>query len=134
MNDVTAKTLQPFFELSALLRAHGFAVSPDQTMGFLEAINVLGPRDINDVYQAAIALFSVTPERRPEFDAIFQKVFYGLTVSANAQGADDSVDGYEATGEAQTVEAQQDDAGSGIEASTTERLQSREFTLSLIHI
>ena len=35
-----------FVEFAALLRAHGFAVAPEQTTTFLAAINLLGPRNM----------------------------------------------------------------------------------------
>jgi len=121
--------LQPLLSLSQQLRQHGFLISPDQTMGFIEAVGVLGPRDINDVRQAAIALFAIAPERLFEFDAIFQSIFFGLTVAADAKGSDDEVDAFEPAGDQQTVDVQDMESEVGAESVDAEHLRSREFTV-----
>ncbi|MEM7257336.1 MAG: VWA domain-containing protein [Pseudomonadota bacterium] len=124
---MTLAALQPLFTLASRLRLHGFAVSPDQTMGFVEAVGVLGPRHISDIRHAAIALFAITPERLFEFDAIFQEIFYGTVVSAEAKSSDDSVDAHEDTGQMQSQDIQDDSPPAGTEAVTTEQLHSRQF-------
>ena len=53
-----SRALEPFLALPAALRQHGFAVSPDQTVGFLAAVNLLGPRSLDDIYRAARAVLN----------------------------------------------------------------------------
>ena len=89
------RVLEPFFALAVALRQAGFAVSPDQTMGFIEAVDILGARGIHDVYQSALALFAIPPERRDEFDAIFRSIFAGQMVAGDAEDDDDEADAIE---------------------------------------
>ena len=44
-----------FISFVALLRVNGFAVAPEQTTAFLAAIELLGPRSLEDIRQAALA-------------------------------------------------------------------------------
>ncbi len=71
----------PFVTFAPLLRAHGFAVSPDQTMGFVEAVGLLGPKGMTDIHRAAVALLAPAPERREEFDALFRTHFMGQALA-----------------------------------------------------
>ena len=68
---------RPFVAFPTLLRAHGFAVSPDQTITFLEAISILGPRSLEQVRQAAWATLAPQPHQRETFDALFDFHFLG---------------------------------------------------------
>jgi uncharacterized protein with von Willebrand factor type A (vWA) domain len=68
---------RPFVSFPALLRDHGFAVSPDQTITFLQAITVLGPRSLEQVRQAAWATLAPQPHQRETFDALFDFHFLG---------------------------------------------------------
>jgi uncharacterized protein with von Willebrand factor type A (vWA) domain len=70
------------------LRGNGFAVSPDQTMAFIEAVGLLGPRDMADVYRAATATLAPPHERRAEFDALFRFLFHGHSLAS----AEDALD------------------------------------------
>ena len=126
---MTPQALQPLLVLSRQLHRHGFAVAPDQTIGFIEAVGVLGPRDVQDIRRAAIALFAIPPDRMFEFDAIFQAVFLGLTVAAQAEGSDDEVDAFEPTGGEQSVEVQDSQSEVGVGPAGGEQLRSREFTV-----
>ncbi|MEL6236858.1 MAG: hypothetical protein AAFR46_20885, partial [Pseudomonadota bacterium] len=91
--------LRPFVDFAGLLRANGFAVAPDQTIGFIQAIGLLGPRGLTDIYRAARALFAVPPEQVEAFDALFRAFFLGQTVSAPAQGDEgEEVEAHEASG------------------------------------
>lgn len=119
------RALGPFFALAQSLRAAGFAVSPDQTQGFIAAIGALGPRGINDVHAAALALFAIPPERRIEFDAIFRAIFLGHVVSADAEGDDDETDAYEPETSTIEVELEEGEEPSGAEATAAERLADR---------
>ncbi|MES1149779.1 MAG: hypothetical protein ABUL53_11430, partial [Bradyrhizobium guangdongense] len=53
-----------FVDFVGLLRANAFAVAPEQTTSFLSAIDLLGPRNLNDIRQAALATLAPPPERR----------------------------------------------------------------------
>lgn len=68
---------RPFVDFAGLLRANGFPVAPEQTMAFLAAIDLLGPRSIEDVRRAAYATFGPSPERTAAFDALFRAHFLG---------------------------------------------------------
>jgi hypothetical protein len=61
----------------ALLRANGFAVAPEQTTAFLAAIELLGPRGLEDIHQAGLATLAPPPERRATYDRLFDIHFRG---------------------------------------------------------
>ena len=44
-----------FVSFVTLLRLNGFAVAPEQTVAFLAAIELLGPRGIDDIHRAGLA-------------------------------------------------------------------------------
>ena len=83
------KGVKPFVDFPALLRAQGFAIAPEQTMGFIEAVGLLGPRSMKDIYQASRALLGPSPERLDEFDALFRAFFFGQTLKAPAPSDDE---------------------------------------------
>ena len=123
------RAVRPFVEFPAILRAHGFAAAPDQTIGFLSAIALLGPRRMNDIRRAALAMLAVPHEREPEFDALFRAFFLGQTVAAATDSGsdDDAVDAYEPTrGDGEVLEAE-DESEAGAEATLVERLSQRAF-------
>jgi uncharacterized protein with von Willebrand factor type A (vWA) domain len=66
-----------FVAFPALLREHGIAAAPEQTMTFLAAVELLGPRSIADVRKAAVATLAPHPEQRERFDALFDLHFLG---------------------------------------------------------
>lgn len=123
------RAARPFVEFPTLLRAHGFAVSPDQTVGFIEAIGLLGPRDIQDIRRAAIAMLAIPHDRIEEFDALFRAFFLDQTVAAEAtsEQEDDAVEAYEPTGAVEEVEDAPEEDETGEEASAAERLGRRDF-------
>lgn len=77
---------RPLVAFAAMLRANGFAVAPDQTVLFLSAVELLGPRSIEDVRKAAVATIGPPIERRDTFDALFDTHFLG---AVGEPGADD---------------------------------------------
>ena len=79
----------PFVAFPALLRAHGFAIAPEQTTAFLAGITLLGPRSLDDIRRAARATLAPPPERLAEFDALFSTFFAGQTVAAPTEGEPD---------------------------------------------
>lgn len=89
MTSPLPQAARPFVLFPAVLRAHGFAVAPEQTIGFIEAVGLLGPRSMDDIYQASRALMGPQPERLDEFDALFRAFFFGQTLAAPAFSDDD---------------------------------------------
>ena len=57
MSDALAppRAIGVFIAFVALLRANGFAVAPEQTMAFLAAIELLGPRSLEHIRKAGLA-------------------------------------------------------------------------------
>ncbi|MGE3876481.1 MAG: VWA domain-containing protein [Parvibaculaceae bacterium] len=66
-----------------LLRQHGFAVSHDRTILFLEAVRLLGPRSMQSIRLAALAALAPPVDRRGEFDALFRAYFFEEGVIAS---------------------------------------------------
>lgn len=121
------RVVKPFVEFPTVLRAHGFVVSPDQTISFLEGIELLGPRSVEDIRRAAIALMAIPKDREPEFDALFRAFFLGQAVPGVVEGDDDEVAAHEGTGAEEDAEAPADDDEAGQEAAVAERLGRRDF-------
>lgn len=120
--------LRPFLALAARLRAAGFAAAPDQTQGFIAATGLLGPRCMGDVRRAAHALFGPPPERRGEFDALFDAVFLGRALAAPAAGRDEDMpSAFDAAGPDAMPEAEEGEEPAGAAASAAERLHARSF-------
>jgi uncharacterized protein with von Willebrand factor type A (vWA) domain len=69
--------LRPFLAFATVLRTHGFAIAPEQTITFLDAIRLLGPRSMDQIRQAGIATFAPAPDQRATYDALFDFHFLG---------------------------------------------------------
>ncbi|MEM7269872.1 MAG: VWA domain-containing protein, partial [Pseudomonadota bacterium] len=121
------RAARPFVEFPTILRSHRFAVSPDQTIGFLEAIDLLGPRDIEDIRRAGVAMLAIPKEREEEYDALFRAFFLGQTAPGAVEGEDEDVEAHEGTGETDDVDEAPDDDETGDEAAAAERLSQRDF-------
>ncbi|RWL92716.1 MAG: VWA domain-containing protein [Mesorhizobium sp.] len=67
----------PFLGFARLLRSHAFPIAPEQTISFMQAVTLLGPRSMNDIREAALATLAPSPDRRGEFEAHFRGYFYG---------------------------------------------------------
>jgi uncharacterized protein with von Willebrand factor type A (vWA) domain len=85
---------RPLLDFIALLRRNGFAVAPEQGLAFLSAIELLGPRSIDDIRQAGIATLAPPFERQPDYDMLFDMHFLGLAgaVSDQAIESDEQID------------------------------------------
>ncbi len=129
MNDgqTLPRAAQPFVGFPAVLRAHGFAVAPDQTIGFIEAIGVLGPRNIEDIRRAGVAMLAIPKDREEEYDALFRAFFLGMTVPGVTEVEDDPVTAHEPTGAEEEGEEIDPDAEPGDAATVQERLSHRAF-------
>ncbi|MGL5362981.1 MAG: vWA domain-containing protein [Bosea sp. (in: a-proteobacteria)] len=66
---------RPFVAFPTLLRQHGFMVAPEQTVAFLSAIALLGPKSLEQVRRAGVATLAPPPDRRDVFDALFDLHF-----------------------------------------------------------
>ena len=64
------------------LRSHEFLVTSDQIISFLSAVEALGPRRLDDIKSAARVVFGPAPERREEFEQLFQSFFLGQVLAA----------------------------------------------------
>ncbi|MCY4206719.1 MAG: VWA domain-containing protein [Roseovarius sp.] len=126
MNDLPAAA-RPFVEFPAALRAGGFAVSPDQTIGFIEAVGLLGPDSIADVRAAAIAMLAIPNERMEEFDSIFRAFFYGEVAAGAFEDKSDEVEAHEPTGAIDDEQISPEDEEAGDAASILERLGHRNL-------
>ena len=125
------RAVRPFVEFSALLRSRGFSTAPDQTIGFIEAIGQLGPRDISDIHAAGRAMLAIPHERMPEYDALFRAFFMGQAVAAPAAGDDsEEVEIHEPKGGTREIDASEDQGEAGSEAIAAERLSHRHFAVA----
>lgn len=121
------RALAPFMAFAQALRATDFAVAPEQTRALIAAVGLLGPTSLMDIRRAAYATLGPAPERREEFDALFDKVFLGRSLTAEAFGEpDDLPAAYDAGELAMMPEASEEDP-SGADASVAERLFDRRF-------
>jgi uncharacterized protein len=75
--DPIPRAARPFLGFVTLLRANGFRVAPEQSVAFLAAIALLGPRDPEDIRQAGLATLAPPPERRATYDLLFRIHFLG---------------------------------------------------------
>ncbi|MEM8790869.1 MAG: VWA domain-containing protein [Pseudomonadota bacterium] len=115
---------RPLVSFPALLRTNNFSVSPDQTMGFVEAVGLLGPRDIGDIRRAALALLAIPPDRRDDFDQLFNAHFLGAVLPQAAPADEEEAEAHEATGRTEEIAAEpSDDPGEA--ATAAERLGRR---------
>lgn len=120
----------PLFGFARLLRRFGFAIAPEQVIAFMQAVTLLGPRSMDDIRRSAVATFAPAPERRVEFDALFESWFCGDARVA-IEGADEDKDepqikDEQDTSEDQTVPVQ--DATGGELTSGSEQLSVRTFS------
>lgn len=126
---ILPRAAQPFVDFPVLLRAHGFAVAPEQTMGFVEAVGLLGPRQMDDIRRAARAMLAIPREREAEFAALFRAFFLGQPVAAAAATAEDEdeVEAYEPRdGDIEIADGDEVNEV-GAEATASEALNRRSF-------
>ncbi len=85
---LAARSLAAF---PAFLRDFGFAVASDQTVAFMAAVGLLGPRHMADIHRAAHATLAPPPERQGEFDTLFRAFFWGDAEVLPGVGGDEGV-------------------------------------------
>jgi uncharacterized protein with von Willebrand factor type A (vWA) domain len=117
-----------FISFATLLRANGFAVAPEQTTAFLAAIELLGPRDLEDIRQAGLATLAPPPERRAIYDRLFDIHFRGGEEMNRAGAEDEEIVRLqeEGRGEDETLFAEEANE-SGLVAARAEALAERRF-------
>ncbi len=122
------RAARAFVSFVALLRANGFAIAPEQTAAFLEAITLLGPRGPEDIRQAGLATLAPPPERRAVYDVLFQIHFLGGEEVRGPEGADDEVVRLQDEGSGDEEPPLADEANeSGAMAVRAEALVERRF-------
>ncbi|MGD0565016.1 MAG: VWA domain-containing protein [Roseiarcus sp.] len=129
--DLLPRAARPFLTFVTQLRANGFAVAPEQTTAFLNAISLLGPRDPEDIRRAGLATLAPPPERHDAYNALFRIHFLGEDAPAIGDADDDE----------NVVRVQEEQRGddeppladesneSGDAAARTEALVERRFGL-----
>lgn len=110
------------------LRSFGFTTSPEQTVAFLEAVELLGPRGIDEVRRAAVATLSPPHERSGEFDALFRAWFHGEFAPVPRESEDETEIRVHDEGGATYESPDEPDLGeSGQSATAAEMLGDRQF-------
>ncbi|NKC10661.1 MAG: VWA domain-containing protein [Gammaproteobacteria bacterium] len=64
------------------LRQHGFVIAPEQAIGFLAAIKLLGPRDVEQIRWSGHAMLAPPAERLAEFNRLFDAFFLDAQAGA----------------------------------------------------
>ncbi len=121
------RPLVPFLAFARLLRGSGFAVAPEQVNALIAAVGLLGPRSLPDIRRAAHATLGPGPERREEFDALFNEVFLGHVLAAPAFGEPGEMPAAYDAGAFEPFADGADEDPSGADASLGERLFTRSF-------
>jgi len=120
-----------FVSFAALLRANGFAVSPEQTMTFLAAIELLGPRSLESIRLAGLATLAPPPERRATYDRLFDLHFRGSEAMERADTDaedDEEIVRLQEDGRGDEEPLLSDEASeSGLAAARAEALVQRRF-------
>lgn len=118
----------PFLQFAMALRQAGFPAAPEQSEMFLAAIGLLGPTSMLDIRRAAHAVFGPAPERREDFDAVFDSIFLGRSFAAPAEGEPEDMPNAYDGGEFEMLPDPDEEEPSGEDATQAERLNQRELT------
>jgi uncharacterized protein with von Willebrand factor type A (vWA) domain len=117
-----------FISFVALLRANGFLVAPEQTTAFLAAIELLGPRSLEDIRQAGMATLAPLPERLATYDRLFDIHFRGREAIERREGEDEETVRLQEEGRGEDEPPLSDGANeSGLAAARAEALVERRF-------
>ncbi|RVD46237.1 VWA domain-containing protein [Mesorhizobium sp. M4B.F.Ca.ET.215.01.1.1] len=117
----------PFLGFARLLRRHAFAIAPEQTTSFMQAVTLLGPRSMSDIREAALATLAPSPDRRIEFEAHFRAHFYADARPSIAGEEDEEtrIKDDRGTREEESQDPRQEKGGEL--SSAREQLSSRDF-------
>jgi len=124
---VVPGALAPFLAFAPALRGAGFRAAPEQVQSFLAAVGLLGPRSIRDVRRAAHAVFGPGPERREDFDDVFDAVFLGRAFLAPAEAEGEEMPRAYDAGMLEAMPAPEEEEPSGQDATAEERLRARSL-------
>lgn len=124
---ILPRPLAPFLSFAQALRATGHLAAPEQTQAFIAAVGLIGPNSLMDVRRAAHATFGPAPERREEFDALFDEIFLGRVLTAPAPGEPEAMPNAFDAGAFEQILVPDDEEPSGADASVAERLFVRRF-------
>ena len=122
------RAARPFVAFVSLLRANGFAIAPEQTIAFLAAVELLGPRGPEDIRLAGLATLAPPPERRAAYDMLFRIHFLGGENVSSSEAEDDVVVRLQEEGRGEDEPPLADDSNeSGAMATRGEALVERRF-------
>ena len=123
------QAVKPLVDFSALLRANGFAVAPEQTETFVEAIGLLGPKSMADIYRSARATLAPNVDRIDEFDALYRWHFLGHTLAEAPQepSDEDEMQAFDERDGAMDPPDADEEHEAGAEAASAEALSLRRF-------
>jgi uncharacterized protein len=125
------RAAQTFVSFVALLRVNGFAVAPEQTTAFLSAIELLGPRSLDDIHRAGLATLAPPPERRATYDRLFDIHFRGGEALDRVSEDDEEIMRLQEEGRGEDETLLADEANeSGLVAARAEALVARRFAPS----
>ena len=117
-----------FVAFAALLRANHFAVAPEQTTAFLAAIELLGPRGLEEIRRAGLATLAPPPERRATYNRLFDIHFVGSEEIEQPGAEDEEVVRLQEEGRGEDETLLADEANeSGLAAARAEALVERRF-------
>lgn len=125
---------RPLFGFARLLRRYGFAVAPEQVTGFMQAVELLGPRSMDDIREAALAMLAPQPDCLDEFEAHFRSWFYGEAAAVvDGEGEDAAEIKDDGGAVEEQLESQRTETGGEL-ASAAERLSRRDFPSERIRL
>ena len=117
-----------FVSFVALLRANGFAIAPEQTTGFLAAIELLGPESLGHIRRAGLATLAPPPERHATYHRLFDIHFIGHEQLPADGTEDEEIIRLQEEGRGDEEPLFADEANeSGLTATRTEALVERRF-------
>lgn len=119
--------VQPLAGFAGLLRTAGFAIAPEQTTRFMQAVTLLGPRSMDDIRNAALATLAPHPEQLKEFEALFHAWFWGDAAAVAAGRDDEETQVKDDRGEREEIALPEETMEAGGHASASEQLAARRF-------
>lgn len=122
------RAARPFAGFARHVRRAGFPVAGEQAIAFMQGVTLLGPRSMEDIWQAALATLSPPHDRIAEFGALFRSFFYGeATITVDAESDEDTgiKDDAGVGQEPEELELRQEEGGES--ASALEQLGRRAF-------
>ncbi|MBS3649848.1 VWA domain-containing protein [Pseudaminobacter sp. 19-2017] len=116
----------PFLAFARLLRRNGFTVAPEQAIAFMQSVQLLGPRSMEDIRQAAYAALGPEPDHLDAFEALFRAHFYGDVASiVEASDEEETAVKDDSGGEQRDILTKKEEGGEL--ASSAEALSTRDF-------